>query len=65
MMSGAQMWVLKNEVLEKSNTRFPAPPIKNDLKGFWEPHVSFHQILQPFAIGRSSIKSSLISLEEE
>ena len=31
MMSGAQMWVLKNEVLEKSNTRFPAPPIKNDL----------------------------------
>ena len=31
-MSGAQMWVLKNEVLEKSNTRFPAPPIKNDLK---------------------------------
>ena len=23
--------VLKNEVLEKSNTRFPAPPIKNDL----------------------------------
>ena len=32
-MSGAQMWVLKNEVLEKSNTRFPAPPIKNDLRG--------------------------------
>ena len=31
-MSGAQMWVLKNEVLEKSNTRFPAPPIKNDLR---------------------------------
>ena len=30
-MSGAQTWVLKNEVLEKSNTRFPAPPIKNDL----------------------------------
>ena len=31
MMSGAQTWVLKNEVLEKSNTRFPAPSIKNDL----------------------------------
>ena len=25
------MGALKNEVLEKSNTRFPAPPIKNDL----------------------------------
>ena len=39
MMSGAQMWVLKNEVLEKSNTRFPAPPIKNDFSpDFWSRH---------------------------
>ena len=33
-MSGAQTWVLKNEVLEKSNTQFSAPPIKIDLSSF-------------------------------
>ena len=39
MMSGAQTWVLKNEVLEKSNTRFPAPPIKNDLSTAFEKYL--------------------------
>ena len=35
MMSGARTQVLKNEVLAKSSTRFPAPPIKNDLRSFF------------------------------
>ena len=45
-MSGAQTWVLKNEVLEKSNTRFPAPPSETRFS------YQYRRAIYPFTVCR-------------